>query len=1854
MNNTKLYYNRIIETFVEEYKGQLMDVKEGHCMKVVGLPFDVLENLYDELKKLGTALRIFILADDKDGARYISATKLIELRNDLTQSILVLIPVNVSTAAEDSYGNATFKELSIAHLNDRLRTNLIEEVKDNEAIMAILDFLPGTTPKQKVLDYLLYVIENNLDESVIGMGLYKIGFIPDSEIARDSGLVHRRLSINAECITQMVDYSKSINDRVDNLPIMPNSIQKEVSLFLQQQKGSGNRYDICEDIAEAHPELDFSKWEKHIKGIDVTALGDLKITNVEISSKNFGTDDDGDLTLPIQANKPAKIKVRVFFSPKPKAFPDLTKIRFAIMNVDGMYCEFDKIKIAKVSDNTRDYREVTIPIKPNDFNSGRYFFRVFGEDEHGSILNRNDDFKDDHYNDLWETEKDNLSKDEFIEKYRAFLTSDSETFYIQTVESDEEDDDTIQDSRRVKINNVLQAYFHFRIEQCRKGEELTIPTRLKVADKEDKGKGEDHPWLDGLYWDTFRIKYSHSHNFQIILSRKLLQIQRCILKHADCLGSVEATLSSNYTEKLQFMQYNKLEGIDVPATLIDKRQTLFSAIVDSAMDSTGVVETFDVFSHCDEIKSYLKEYQDWLKSVIDNGVNTELAMKLQNLDLIDIAVALPDGLTSKMKLISPLHPLRLAWLVNIYDQYTEWEQKTVDTEAYREVWYKKLDQLFYGELVPSIAPLIIRDSSHSSYLQYVGEVMFGWGLFVSSSEQNDDTFASGFRQLRSYLAHLLNIPMQSRIDTDVNAEMVHRYMFNYITQHPYADKLVINLFNAGDAAVFAANLVALEKKCRPFDIHYEIRLFCADKRFIQGEAFRDLIDPDTQVSEDAEMFSQATSNRLFPKLRFSINTVEDFINNANDYPAHLSFLINPFPTEAKLHKPSTIQQSFYLNGVVCRPIVQVNQTEKGCQWRRYYSDVRLPHPSDEFANETIGLFSEYQSLVAMSMASDRDSSVPALMLDIEDTNSVMLSRIHDVSDWVITFDKNMGPEFYDIPCGEGEIPYLLDYIPSTELTGISSFLTCRPTSEIESILTPHFKEFGIDISDRSRFYDFLSDIRSVSSSMIMQLNSSRNKVFEVLGTTLMKRMLKGKDLLNDSFIIPIDLHQDIFNYQLISDLATKERADNLLVDIHPSTGEIVFTIIEIKCRQRLSDDQRADLQEKMNEQIANTERALKFQFDPELEVINLDHELKIIELQSLLLFYLRRAARYGYLCEESFKENEKFVLSLTKDNYSLRYKRLGLIFEFQSDELQRKEVMYADDEEITFYTMGKPMIDRILAKDAILKTTGLYSAVEAEANNELTQFFEVSERTKREALLRMNSDGEDTGNDPIDDEKYVYHTSTNVSGYKFNKAEEQSTLNDIVSEGDNKQTGLTQEKIDAVKEKVESENSQPEPNPVEEKSEVPAEDAPIEPEKPIEHEAEVEVKKDEAPAAVLPKFDIMLGKTTAGSPQYGILGKTINGNRSIAIDLCETNTISLFGVQGGGKSYSIGVVTEMTLKQFPNVNLLPAPMASVIFHYSESMDYAPEFTSMIYPNDDAGQLAKLKAQYGAEPGSLDDVIMLAPIDKVEERQEEYPSIEVLPISFHSKDLNVQDWMFLLKAVGNDSTYISQLRSIMRANRRNLNLEDLKASVESSGLLSNSQKSLALQRLSFAEEYIDDSRRLGDILRPGRLVIVDLRDEFIDEDDALGLFVIMLNIFSGVKECDGKSFNKFIVFDEAHKYMNNKELTSTIVTAIREMRHKGVSMMIASQDPMSLPTDIIQLSSVMIMHKFNSPQWVKHVQHSITQLQTLTASDMAALSTGEAYLWATKASDKGVTNRPVKICTRPRVTKHGGDTVKAIE
>ena len=395
-------------------------------------------------------------------------------------------------------------------------------------------------------------------------------------------------------------------------------------------------------------------------------------------------------------------------------------------------------------------------------------------------------------------------------------------------------------------------------------------------------------------------------------------------------------------------------------------------------------------------------------------------------------------------------------------------------------------------------------------------------------------------------------------------------------------------------------------------------------------------------------------------------------------------------------------------------------------------------------------------------------------------------------------------------------------------------------------------------------------------------------------------------------------------------------------------------------------------------------------------------------------------------------------------------------------------------------------------------------------------------------------------------------------------------------------------------------------------------------------------------------YDIMLG-VNGDSPQYGLLAEL--SGKKIALDLNQTHTISLFGVQGGGKSYTLGTIIEMASMSLEHINVLPSPLATLIFHYSPTQDYAPEFTSMINPNSVDEEIRILRERYNANPEALKNVLILTPRNKVGERQAEYPDIEVKPIAFSASELKAAHWKFLMGAVGTQRMYIRQINKIMREIRGDLTMDALRAGIDSSRLSSNS-KALAQTRLEFAKEYIDDSQCLQGLIYPGRLIIVDLRDEYIEKAEALGLFVVMLQIFSEAT-FQGSTYNKLVVFDEAHKYIENGDLVSELIEVVREMRHKGTSILVASQEPSSVPVPLIELSSQIIMHKFNSPAWLKHIQKANAALRELTADNMSNLGAGEAFVWSSKASDDSFTRGAVKIKCRPRITQHGGSTKTAV-
>lgn len=282
---------------------------------------------------------------------------------------------------------------------------------------------------------------------------------------------------------------------------------------------------------------------------------------------------------------------------------------------------------------------------------------------------------------------------------------------------------------------------------------------------------------------------------------------------------------------------------------------------------------------------------------------------------------------------------------------------------------------------------------------------------------------------------------------------------------------------------------------------------------------------------------------------------------------------------------------------------------------------------------------------------------------------------------------------------------------------------------------------------------------------------------------------------------------------------------------------------------------------------------------------------------------------------------------------------------------------------------------------------------------------------------------------------------------------------------------------------------------------------------------------------------------------------------------------------------------------------------------------------------------------------MKDIVLLTPEAKLNERRAEFPGLEIHPIKFSSGELGAESWKFLLGAYDNESLYVRQLVAIMRRHRENLTLQRFQDEIASADL-SQQVRRLAEDRLNLAGPYVDDSATLGALIRPGRTIIVDLRDPWIEKGEALGLFVVMMRIFASTKH-QGKPFNKLMIFDEAHKYISESELIGQVVETIREMRHQATSVVIASQDPLSVPRSVIELTSILILHRMTSPQWLKHLKSAISALDDVSEAQLASLRAGEALTWAQRSTDKKFSQRPYRIQIRPRFSLHGGSTKTAV-
>lgn len=833
-----------------------------------------------------------------------------------------------------------------------------------------------------------------------------------------------------------------------------------------------------------------------------------------------------------------------------------------------------------------------------------------------------------------------------------------------------------------------------------------------------------------------------------------------------------------------------------------------------------------------------------------------------------------------------------------------------------------------------------------------------------------------------------------------------------------------------------------------------------------------------------------------------------------------------------------------------------------------------------------------KAIAAHSVRSTEENLELAVILNLTSELRRSIHRIHELSDWVFCLDRNLGIEYFDHGGSKKDRQdYLIDHSPDLmKVDGRSLVVTSRSTTELQSLVAPCLALYPFH--DDPRLAELLLlELRCLSGRLALKLISNPTQRAEAMGLALARLFLEQNGDLLDAVLVPLDAHQDLFH-------SVGKQSSELGKDISlQRTDFAIFKVdpsnMVVHCKLiEVKCYQKIDSQAWLNLQAQITGQ---LQRSSEVLIAHFgtpsrpDQEFKAWQLSQTLDYYARRSLRYDAMSAETGAALRETLNKLSQ-GFRLNIELEAMVFDFSTS-----SDLHQNDDGIMWHRIGFATM-----QNQIRERLDLASSTQSLAAS-FAQVLKLRDKTCTVDLIDPMKDSDEK---PVELIK-VQLPPPAIFPVPKPVEVQQPQVGDQVEQASQTETSVGQ---------------------------IPS-----------------SIDVSPASSSVLTPCDIFLGVGST-SEQFGLLGESMSGR--VGLDLNHTHTISLFGVQGGGKSYTLGSILEMACLPLPGINQLPAPLASVVFHYSPTMDYKPEFTSMVHPNDAESQLKVLRERYGAHPAALKDIVLIVPPGTLEERRREFPGLDVRPLLFSPSELKSSHWSYLLGVVGNDSLYIRQVKAILKQMRKGLNVQSLRTGIQSANMADH-LRDLALSRLQLAEEYIrDDSAALGSIIVPGRLVIVDMRDEHIERDEALSLFVVLLQLFSEVNNPD-KRFNKLFVFDEAHKYMGNSDLVAGLIEIVREMRHKGSSILVASQDPPSLPVALLELSSQMILHKFTSPQWLKHLQKANSSLDSLTAEKLASLGKGEAYVWSREASDPVFTKQAIKVQCRPRATRHGGDTKKAI-
>ncbi len=428
-------------------------------------------------------------------------------------------------------------------------------------------------------------------------------------------------------------------------------------------------------------------------------------------------------------------------------------------------------------------------------------------------------------------------------------------------------------------------------------------------------------------------------------------------------------------------------------------------------------------------------------------------------------------------------------------------------------------------------------------------------------------------------------------------------------------------------------------------------------------------------------------------------------------------------------------------------------------------------------------------------------------------------------------------------------------------------------------------------------------------------------------------------------------------------------------------------------------------------------------------------------------------------------------------------------------------------------------------------------------------------------------------------------------------------------------------------------------------------------------------------------YDIVIGRNENDREKHGTegtvllgkhyvkMGRTTSLSNPILLDVIRSHVIFVCGKRGSGKSYTMGVIAE-------GISDLPAKIknnVSVVI-----LDTMGVYWTMKYPNKKDQELLD---DWGIEARGL-DISIYTPVGYYDKYKDKGVPTDA-SFSIKPSELAGSDWCMTFDISPNDpiGVLIEKVIHTLKKSKKDFSIQDILGAVKNSSADEN-VKNATMNLFSNADNwglFNIQGTPLSELVRPGQVTLLDVScyatmpGGWRIKSLVIGLVAEKLFVqrmiarkneeyqqvhksmyYFSEEEIKKLDFPMvWLVIDEAHEFLpkDGKTLASNpLITILREGRQPGISLVLASQQPGKIHSDVMTQADTIISHRITA-------KIDIDALGTLMQSYLR--SGLDKYLddlprvkgAAIILDDSNEKMYPMRV--RPRFTWHGGEAPTAL-